>query len=253
MKTLIIDDDPKSHKLLKNLLAEEHVDIEVMASGFDLNEGFDLVISHQPDLLFLDIELPDGLGFDLLKRTSTLFPDLYVIFITAYDKYAITAIRFGALDFLVKPIDREELFFALQKARQLQKQKISQDQIQLLLEAYQKAQNKELPSRLALASQSDVSYIEVEDIIRLQAKEVYTVFHLNGDEKSIISSTNLGKYVEQFRLYREFVQVHRSHMINLRYVKKYRRGDQTILMKDGSEVGLSRSFLEVFKRGMREL
>lgn len=252
MTVLIIDDDPKSHKMLKGDLVEHHPDIEVVGSGFDMEEGIDLLLKHRPNLIFLDIQLGSSTAFDLLSRISDFNLDFYIIFITAYDKYAITAIRFGALDFLVKPIDLDELSFALKKARTLQRQKISNQQLKLLLESYQNAQKKQLPSRLAIASKSDISYITVDTIVRLEADQVYTVFHLSDNRKPVISSTNLGKYVDQFKLYREFVQVHRSHMINIKFVKKYVKGEQIVILRDGTEVGVGRSFLERFQKSMRE-
>ena len=163
MKVLIVDDDPKSHTVMGNLLAKNHDDIEVVGNALNLAEGIDLMTRLKPALVFLDIELPDGKGFDLVAEARTLSLNFQVIFITSHDKYAVTAIRFGALDFLVKPIDEEELFHALARVRGMQERKISDEQMQILIEAYEKAQLLQLPSRLAIASLAEVAYIEVEE------------------------------------------------------------------------------------------
>ena len=107
MKAIIVDDEVQSHEVLGSLLSQYHPDIEVLAHGYNVREGVELIRKNPPELLFLDVEMPDGLGFDLLEKIST--PDFYVIFTTGFAKYAHTAIKFGALDYLLKPIDREEL------------------------------------------------------------------------------------------------------------------------------------------------
>ena len=250
MKALIIDDDPASHKVLGNLIAEEHPDIKLLASGFGIEEGLGMIERHHPELVFLDIELPDGLGFDLIQKVSQ--PNFQVIFITAHSKYAISAIQFGALDFLVKPIGRSELATSLEKAKRNFKRPISNDQLQILIEAYERGPLQKLPSRLAISNQHDTVFLKVEDIVYLEANTVYTIFNLKNGQQ-VISSINLGKYILQFQPYREFIQVHRSFMINLHYVERYIKGDRLIIMAGGAQIKLSRGYWEDFMRGMEEV
>lgn len=248
MKTLIVDDDPDSHKILKGLLADEHPDLEVMASGYNLEEGLELIHAYKPELLFLDIELPDGLGFELLSNFSNA--DFQVVFITAHDKYAVTAIKFGDLDFLLKPIVRAELAGTLDKARGRQNRKFSPEQVQILLNSYKR---KQPPSILTISRISDNLYLEVDKIIRMEANDAYTIIHMDDSPKQVLSSRNFGKYVDQFELYPQFVKIFRSHMINLNYVKRYNKSHQKVVLKDGTEVDISRGFLDDFHRGMREI
>ena len=251
MKSLIIDDDPKSHSVLKALIRESHPAIEVIQSGFAIEEGLQLIRDFKPDLVFLDIELPDGLGFDLLSNIK--HNDFHVIFITAYDKYALTAIRFGALDFLVKPIEREALAVSLEKAHKLQKRKIQETQLEILRDAYEKVKQHLLPTRLAISDQKGITYLDVKEIMRLEARQVFTVFHLYNNGKQVVSSANLGKYVNLFDSYDSFVRVHRSHLLNLAYVSEFKRGDRVVVLKDGTEIPISRGFLDDFLDGMKRL
>ena len=250
MKTLIIDDDPKSHIVLKTLLEREHPEIEVLASALAIKEGKDLIQKIEPDLIFLDIELPDGLGFELLVDNPN--PPFQVIFITAHNKYAVTALHFGALDFLLKPIEKSDLKNSLQKVRNktLSKDVIEQSQLDVFLDTYEKVKELILPSRIAIREQGRILYIAVPEIIRLEANGIFTIFHLDNNRRQCASSLNLGKYVTQFEPYFSFVQVHRGHLLNLAYVDEFKKSDRLAILKDGSEVPISRGFLEDFLIGM---
>ncbi|MCB0554259.1 MAG: response regulator transcription factor [Phaeodactylibacter sp.] len=242
MRAIIVDDELQSQRVLQELLAQNHPEVEIAASGSSVEEGYQLIRQHKPEVVFLDIEMPDGLGFDLLKR----FEDykFQVIFITGHNEYAITAIKFGALDYLLKPVSAEELAIALQKASQALKEKITEDQIQILLETLQNFEAKKLPSRIAISTTGGILYKQVKDIIRLEAQENYTQFSLWNDAKGILASINIGEYVEQFERYREFMRVHRSHLVNLLYVDKFVKGEGYLVMEDGAQVNVSRPYRE---------
>src|SRR5690349_5627340 len=113
MKTIIIDDELRSHEVLKKMLMDRHRDVQVVGSGHNVREGLELVQKLHPELVFLDIEMPDGTGFDLLQQLTN--PGFSIIFITAHNKYAITAIHFGALDYLLKPLVEDDLADAMMR------------------------------------------------------------------------------------------------------------------------------------------
>ncbi|MDW3645555.1 MAG: LytTR family DNA-binding domain-containing protein [Bacteroidia bacterium] len=248
MKTLIVDDDPSSHKILKHLLAEEHPEIEIVASAYNLQEGIELFVKYKPELLFLDIELPDGLGYELLSKIKQT--DFQVVFITAHNKYALTAIRFGDLDFLLKPINSEDLSKTIEHALKRKQKRITEEQIQVFRDVMI---NKKLPSKLKVSVISEDLYYEIEHIKHFKADDSYTLIFINGESKAIISTRNLGHYVNKLEIYPEFLKIHRSNMINLRFVKKYNKSEQQVILKDGSRVDLARSYLDEFYRAMAEI
>lgn len=242
MKAIIVDDELQSQRVLKELLAQNHPEVEIAASGGSVEEGYQLIRQHEPEVVFLDIEMPDGLGFDLLKRFTDY--KFQVIFITGHNEYAITAIKFGALDYLLKPVSAEELAIALQKASKALKEKISEDQIQILLETLQNFEARKLPTRIAISTLKGIDYKPVKDIVWLQANENCTWFHMRSEPKNILATINIGEYVTQFERYREFMRVHRSNLVNLFYVNKFVKGDSCLVMEGGAEVSVSRPFRE---------
>ncbi len=241
MKAIIVDDEQQSHEVLNNLLAQNHPDIKVAASGYGVREGLQLIAAYQPDLVFLDVEMQDGTGFDLLERTGR--PNFHVVFITAYNKYAQDAIRFGALFYLLKPLQTDLLAEALGRVREKQEEKATIEQWKLSFEAFQQFQQQQLPKRMIVSTMEGIHFIPVEDIIRFKADGNTTDIYINGWKKRLIASVNIGEYVKQFDSYPNFMKVHRSHLVNLNYVAMYSRSDGGYLvMKDGTEVGVSRLF-----------
>jgi two-component system LytT family response regulator len=241
MTAIIVEDEIQSHKVLRNLISQSHSDVEIIASAYSVDDGYNKITALKPDVVFLDIELPDGLGFDLLKRIPE--PDFSVIFITAHDHYAITAIRFGALDFLLKPFSEEELSSALLKARRKMHHKITNQQLQILWETLANIKEEKLPSRMSISTTDGIFYIEIKTILRLEAEQNYTKFIINNGSKNILASVNLGKYEEQFELYKDFKRVHRSHLVNLNYVDRFVKSDGGYLvMKNGDTIPVSRKY-----------
>ena len=168
MNAIIVDDELQSRQVLRELLARNHPEVIIVADGENVEEGCQLIRKYGPELVFLDIEMPDGLGFDLLQQMGEY--QFQVIFITAHNEYAITAIKFGALDYLLKPVSEEELATALQKAHRKTKEKISEDQIQILLETLRNFEERKLPTRIAISTSEGILYKQVKDIVRLQAQ-----------------------------------------------------------------------------------
>lgn len=241
MNVIIIDDEPQSHQVLSELLTKKHPDVQLLASAYSVQEGFEKVTQLKPELVFLDIELPDGHGFDLLKRIPE--PDFLVIFITAHNHYAITAIRFGVLDFLLKPIDPKELSTALNRARQKIMKTATQQQLQILWETMSQLAQRKLPTRMSISTSVGIVFKEIKDIIRLEAQQNYTEFTIGNNPKKLLASTNIGDYEEQFELYDHFTRTHRSHLVNLSYVDTFVKSDGGYLvMKNKDQVPVSRKY-----------
>ena len=234
MKTLIVDDEQQSHTALTHLLHPAFPDVQIVANGFSVAEGLELSRLHQPDLVLLDVEMPDGTGFDLLQKIGT--PTFHVVFVTAYNKYAETAFRFGALDFLTKPVDIALLGAAIDRVRLRQAERYTLEQLQIALETFQQAREKKLPQRLAVSSSKGLEMMTVADILYLDADLNYTDFyylHL-GKRNKVTASLNLKVYEQHFDPYAEFMKVHRSHIVNLMMVDRYLKADSALMMRDGA-------------------
>lgn len=252
MKALIIDDEIQSHNLLKGLLKRYHPDIEVEGSAFSVAEALQKIEYHLFDLVFLDIQLPDGNAFDLLEKVSDR--NFQVIFITGHDQYALTAFRFGALDYLMKPIVEEELENAIYRAKEKMGSGIPKEQYQILLDMLQQFTAKKLPSRLAIPTSEGIHLMLVENIIRFRGAGRYTEVVSVGSQKNILSSKNLGEYAKQFELYSQFVRVHKSHIVNLHFVDTYVKTDGGyLILKSGEKVGLSRVYKEELIKALKEI
>ena len=241
MKALIVDDEQQSHNVLRALLTRYFPHIEQLPSAYSVAEGFTHIRQYRPDLLFLDIELKDGLGFDLLQQFPE--PDFQIIFISAHNHYALSAIGFGALKYLLKPISYEELSLAIEKAMTKLESQVHQQHLQIMWEAIHNLQQQQLPSRMGIPTSEGIHFKQVKDIIRLEAHQNYTQFTLANQSKKLLASTNIGEYAGQFEPYREFMRVHRSHLINLHYVDTYVKSDGGyLLLQDGSHVAVSRKY-----------
>jgi two-component system, LytTR family, response regulator len=231
---VIVEDETLSLEALKNLLEEFFPSVKVMGTASDVNEAVKVITQLKPDIVFLDIELNPGTGFDVVSQTRTL--RYAVIFTTAYEQYAIQAIRFSSVDYLLKPIDLEELSSAIDKAIGQINDRLRQQQIDVLLSNLNSENN--LHRKICLASQEGLEFFNVSDILYCQANGAYTEFTTITNRKIMVSK-NIKEYEnmlpEQF-----FLRVHNRHLINLTEVKKYIRADGgSIIMNNGDTVYLS--------------
>jgi two-component system LytT family response regulator len=212
-KALIVDDESKSRLTLSRLLEKYCPIVEVVAEASTVDESIAYLKNNQPDLLFLDIQLTDGTGFDILTSVGDIRSK--IVFTTAYDQYAIQAFKFSAVDYLLKPIDPDQLISLcdrLQKMTQGISSETSQ-QLNALIE------NKQKIKKIALHSTQGVQYIFIDDILRCEADSNYTTFFLK-DEQKIVVSKSLKEY-EELLSGINFLRVHKSHLVNMDYVKKY--------------------------------
>lgn len=235
-KAVLIDDELHCLETLSLLLQEHCKDVAIVASCRSASTGMDAIRQQQPDLVFLDVEMPHMNGFRMLEQIGKL--DFSVVFTTSYDQYAIRAIRYSALDYLLKPVDVKELQAAVNKFEQSKKTPAT-EQIKHLLEQINgkgTAFNK-----LALPTTDGFELVPSEDIIRCEANDNYTHLFLRSGRR-IIASRTLKDIEEQLKLFPHFLRVHHSYIINLNEIVKYTRGEGGYLsMSDGSTVNVSRS------------
>jgi two-component system LytT family response regulator len=244
MNCLIIDDENHCIKTLTNLLETNFPEVKVLATCQDSTKAYDLIQHHRPDFVFLDIEMPFLNGFDLLSKFEHLYFD--VIFTTAYDSYAIKAIKYSALDYLLKPVDKEDLAFAIEKIRS-KNSSISQAQVQMAMAVH----NKQLPDTIALPTADGLNFASVTDIVYCMADGSYTRMHMK-DASEILLSRTLGDVGELLSEY-DFFRIHHSSLVNLKQVKKYIRGEGgEVVMSNGKSLVVARTrktdFLNVFAR-----
>jgi len=235
IKAIIIDDEGHCINRLENLLATFCSDMVVLCGSFKtVEEGSDAIRTIKPQLVFLDVEINDKTGFDLLQQLPEI--NFEVIFTTAYDKYAVQAFKFSALDYLLKPVDAEDLQHAIKKLNQkFSQQEISQkfDALFHNLKSMQGASKK-----ICVPVVSGLVFIQVSDIIRCESEINYTKLFLKDKQKLLVAKT-LKEFEEMLTEY-NFYRVHNSHLINLAYIKTYNKGKGGfVVMEDGSEIEVS--------------
>jgi two-component system LytT family response regulator len=215
------------------------LNIEAFPIGENVQSGIKAIEEMSPDIVFLDIQMPDGTGFDVLKAVKN--KNFEVVFITAHEEFAIKAIKFSALDYLLKPIDPMELKLAVEKAIKAVDEKHEDIQFDTLQHNMQPNQKR----RLVLKTQESVHVVELHEIIRCEADRNYTSFFLVGGKKILVSKT-LKEY-ETLLTQHNFLRIQQSHLINLDYVDRYDKGNGgSVVMKDKSEVPLSPAKRDIF-------
>lgn len=232
MKAIIVEDEIHNRAALKNLIEEFCDDVNVAGSAETVTEAVDLIHKIKPDIVFMDIELQTGTGFDVLAQVQDLNFD--VIFTTAFEHYAIKAIKFSSLDYLLKPIDVEELQGAVNKARIRLRESSQRQQLEVLLANM----NGNSMKKICLATADRIEFVKVNDIIMCEASGSYTNVYLN-DKRKIIVSRHLKEY-ETLLSEENFMRVHNSFLINLNEVKQFVKSDGGyIVMNDNYQVSIS--------------
>lgn len=246
INAVIVDDEHYASQALLTLLKKHCPDVTVMAVCNNAKEAVKLIRDLQPRLVFLDIEMPYLSGFEVLEMLHPVSFDC--IFTTSYDQYAIKAIRFSALDYLLKPVDPQELKAAV--ARVAEKRSGSlQEQMELLLSRFQQLQPAKV-DRIALPTLEGLQIIPVDSILYCSSSSNYTIFNLSGNQKLIISRTL--KEIEEMLEEHHFLRVHHSYLVNLKEVRKYNRGEGgSLLMSDGASIDVSRSRKEMLLKKLQ--
>ena len=235
IRTIIIEDEPVSRDMLMLMLQRHADDIEIVDCCSNPTDGIDSIASHQPDLIFLDIQMPKMNGFDMLRKVNPI--NFEVIFTTAFDQYAINAIRVSALDYLLKPVDDEDLTAAIEKCKLRLNQKKPVQQFEHL---FNNLSNKNpLDKTIALSASDGISFVKMSDILRVEANGRYAKFFLLNKETILVSKT-LGDF-EEILSANQFFRIHDSSIINLNHVKKYMRGDGgSVLLSDNTQLDVAR-------------
>lgn len=235
IKAILVDDEPLCCQVLQTLLQKYCPEVHVIAAYNDATEALEQIKKQPPDLVFLDVEMPRMNGFQMLEQLKTI--DFDLIFTTSYDQYAIKAIRFSALDYLLKPIDREELQRAVQKAVSHRQNPVAA-QLALLFQKIN--QPTASITKIALPTLEGLQMVTVDEIITCRADSNYTVFFLKNKQKLVVSRTL--KDIEELLEDYPFIRVHHSYMVNINEIHKYVRGEGGLVeMSDGSTVDVSRS------------
>ncbi|UMB52520.1 LytTR family DNA-binding domain-containing protein [Lutibacter sp. A64] len=246
MRALIIDDEKRARHLLANLISNHCTNIVDIQEAVDLASGVTLINTTKPDIVFLDIEMPNQTGLEILEY----FPnniDFKIIFVTAYNQYAIEAFKMSAIDYLLKPLDVEELKYAIAKAQEAIKAQNFNDQLNKLRESL-----KQLSvDKIALEIPKGILFTSHTDILYFEADGMYTNVHLiTGKQKTICKP--LKHFVQQLANNSMFFKCHRSYLINLKYVEELVKDDgDYLLMNNQKRIPISKSkrdhFLEVIK------
>jgi len=245
IKAIIIDDEVHCRKTLVMLLKEYCASVQVIEQCGEAESGLAAIQGLKPDLVFLDIEMPNMNGFELLEKLPTI--NFEIIFTTGYDQYAIKAFHFSALDYLLKPIGREELQKAVGKVEKRLQSPLPQ-QLEILL---QKIHHPATPvQKIALPTMEGLQMIAVTSIISCASDSNYTVFFLKDRQKLVVSRPL--KEVEEMLEENSFLRVHNSHLVNLNEIEKYVKGEGGyLLMTDGSTIDVSRSKKELLLNKLR--
>lgn len=233
IRALIVDDEANNRENLRLALESYCREVEVIAEADSAVTAMDRIKEVSPDLVFLDIAMPMGSGFDLLEGLPNI--DFEIIFVTAYDQYAIRAIKFAAVDYLLKPIDPLELKKAVDRFQSRHLQKNQQGQLEALLHNLQQKEKK-----IALPQSDHIEFVAVNSIIRCRGDRNYTHFFLKDGRELLVSRT-LKEYVGLLDDH-SFYRVHQSHLVNLNCIQKYRRRDGGILItSDGAQIPVARA------------
>ncbi len=235
MNIIIIDDEISVRNAITELLKESDPEISIIASVGSVAEGIRAIRRQHPNLLFLDMELPDGLGFEVLKEIDPV--DFKVIFITGHQEYALDAIKVSALDYILKPFDPDELCRAVDKARQV----IDHEEETLkLLALSENMQSEKVLKRVILSTADNLHIVAIDEIIRAEADSNYTVFVLSQGRKVMVSRTI--KEFDKLLSGSGMIRVHQSHLINVAHIDKFVKHDGGYLqLKDGSKIPVSQN------------
>ena len=209
--------------------------VNVIAEADGVRAGLNVIKENKPDVLFLDIQMPDGSGFKLLESLDNI--DFDIIFTTAYDQFAIKAIKFSAIDYLLKPIFPDDLVAAVKKAEEKQEARNTKKSVEVLLENIRRPES-ETP-KIVLSTSERINVVKVKDIVRCESDNYYTFFYFTDGKRLLVSKTL--KENEELLSDYNFIRPHKSHLINVLYIKSYNKQDGgSILMTDGSQVPVSR-------------
>jgi len=234
LRTLIIDDEAPVRELISGIINNYCEQAEICGTANGVKTGIEAIHNLKPDLVLLDVNLTDGTGFDILRNLEDI--QFSVIFITAYEKYAVNAFRFSAVDYIMKPVNIDELSSAIEKAATLtERENISKQ----LKNFFENINSRPEDKKIVLKDQKSIYVVKISDIIRCESDHNYTTFHLNNGKQVVVSRT-LKDFDEMLSDYL-FLRTHQSHLININHIVSFEKNDGGYLrMADGSSVPVSK-------------
>src|SRR5688572_17762384 len=249
MKAILVDDEPDGIRALQKLLQLHCPEVEVIASCSNATTAKQQILQTDPDVVFLDIQMPGKSGIDLLTDLSA--KEFEVIFVTAHNEYMLQALQYSAADYLLKPVDEDRLIEAVQRVKNRLEAGKKNDHKNTLLHNLSKSGNP-AEMRLCLPTLKGFIVLKLDEIIYCEAERSYTVFHLEGN-KTVTVSKPLLDY-DQVLKDGSFLRIHKSFLINLRHVKEYQRGEGgTVIMTNNAEIEVSRRKKELFLMKVKEV
>ncbi|NRF41783.1 LytTR family DNA-binding domain-containing protein [Pedobacter foliorum] len=236
IRAVIIDDEKNNIENIVQLLQKHELPVTIVGSATDADDGVATIAATNPDLLFLDIQMPEKNGFDVLKALP--HHQFEVIFVTAFDQYGIQAVKFSAIDYLLKPINPDELKVSIHKVEAKLNRKKENLQLENLMELIRDKDAKK-DHKLALASTKEIRFVHTEEIIRCESSNAYTQFYLT-DGKNIMVSKPIFEYEELLASY-DFIRCHQSHLVNKKFIKSLVKEDSGyLLLNDNTRIPISR-------------
>jgi two-component system LytT family response regulator len=243
MNAVIIDDEQNNIDNLKTLVEKNCPAVNIVSTALHADDGRKIIHQYKPDLVFLDIQMPGKTGFDLLRSLQSV--SFEIIFVTAYDQYALQAIKFSAVDYLLKPINVTDLTIAVEKAAKKITDKQQNKQLENLIGILQNQYNKET-HRIALATLKETRFVFTNTIIRCESSNNYTTFYLDNKEKLVVSKP-IYEYEELLSGY-GFLRCHQSHLVNKKFIKSWVKTDNGyLLLADGKQVPVSKNKRDALK------
>lgn len=227
-KVVIVDDEKQARNALITDLKPFASKIEIVGEASSVSEAISIINENEPNLVFLDINLGDGSGFNVIQKCS--FKGFKVIFVTAYDQYAIKAFRVSALDFLLKPVDIDELKLAMDKFFENTPDTITNEVMEVYKQNYTRSDS---PRKIVLKDLETIHIVKVDEIIYCEAAGIYTTFYLRNGEQLAISK-NLKEYEEILTQF-GFLRVHNSFLVNSSFITKFEKGDGGMLVLEGNK------------------
>lgn len=233
-RVVIVDDEKRTVEMIAQLLSDYCNDMEVIGTASNVEEGVDLIRKKNPDIVILDVNMPDGTGFDLLARLKER--NFSLVFVTAHDEYAIKAFKFSAIDYILKPIEIDEFIEAMKKARDMQVFAQRQLSFQNLLSTFADSQKK--INKIVLKTASDIFLVEIQDILYCKSEGSYTKFYFKNN-KTLFVSKNLKEFESLLSEHR-FFRVHHTHLINLNNIDRFHKKDGGyVIMSDQTKIPVS--------------
>lgn len=246
MKAIIVDDEERARRSLETLLVTHCKEVQVMEQCANVPKAVLSIKQHQPDVVFLDIDMPEFSGFELLNFFDAV--NFEIVFVTAHSEYAVQAFEYSAVDYLLKPVQVDKLKASVQKVEN----RLHNHNMKQRLEVLQQNFKSDEFSRIALPVSDGLLFVEVNNIAQLQADGAYTQVYI-ADGSKLLVSKKLKFFEDLLAKRRNFFRIHRSHLINLNFVKKYKRLESFIEMDNGSNMPVSKERKKEFEESFAEI